>query len=322
MLPLVQAVDISHASVFSTATTLGSLLWAAILRATGRTGCRNFALKSRSSRLETSMTRVPISELPTIGSKYGNPAKLKNSYNLANQAIPQRLIEESLPRVHHRLPDAILWNKIKEELKQEEKNFSFPFEDSASRRKRTVPEKQPALRSKSPHKTKRRSQPELEGVLRRRQLYCRTGFHIQVLPNGRVTGTGRDHDVHGKLGVVPVGSTFHSLNEGENLCCFRPASELAVDHCPQIVFYRKHRNSSSPFFEAKQKDILVSFEPTFSQLKASCAEPNCLENILPSLLIMPLTPSFPFFPRLVQVVNFNLLSASRAIRRRLICSFL
>ena len=216
----------SSNSVVSTASTLGLFLWDLLARARGKDNPRPKAVQDRPLPWEGPRFRLPVNDVPTTYSR--RKSRSKSGYDAKNKTIPQKLVEDSMPRIHDQLPDPELWSQIDEKLKkQENENFTsvnkkLKFLRTRGRRTlKTVPavveiQKETELSKEtktneltdnfrqlgSHSKRQKRSltgHPQLEGVLRRRQLYCRTGYHIQIQSNGRVTGTDKDHDLHGEF---------------------------------------------------------------------------------------------------------------------------
>nr|BAB88673.1 fibroblast growth factor 9/16/20 [Ciona savignyi] len=175
---------------------LSSLLLAAVARARGKVIAGHSQIEAPSSGLENSMPRIEAAKVRSLfPAKLGRRRRQPSSLE-SNSPVPQKLTEDTMPVVHDRFPDLTLWKKIEDDMKVQEKKLSLglPSHSQNTRSKRNIYPFMQKYDKDTPQVT-----------MRRKMLYCKNGYNIQILPNGRISGTQESHSEYAVLEFISTG---------------------------------------------------------------------------------------------------------------------
>ena len=95
--------------------------------------------------------------------------------------------------VHDRLPDPEAWKKFQDMEDIEEGDYDVADDDVID-----VTDDKFDLEDAFTRERRHTFGGANTKLTRRYQLYARTGYHIQIMPDGTVSSTMKDHDTYGK----------------------------------------------------------------------------------------------------------------------------
>lgn len=124
--------------------------------------------------------------------KYGR--RNRKRQNLPKQDdSPQAITQDTMPIVHDRLPDPEAWKKF-QDMEDSQNDYDVTGDDVITEEKYELQSKEDAYTRSRRHIFSGAN----SRFIRRRQLYARTGYHIQIMPDGAIASTMTDHDTYGE----------------------------------------------------------------------------------------------------------------------------